>query len=180
FNDLGEVTGVKGTLSPLFNGVGFPAAPTSLDFATAYANAAKASRYLLLSLLQLGRTEYADGRYYKSVGDLISEESAYKPPAFGPDDPPLFPLSNNSDAERRAQEVVDRFRRIASSITVRSDVYEVIATVQSGYGIDANNDGRYNYRDPSEFITTAESRTRMVYERRAPADNSDIADVSKQ
>lgn len=140
----------------------------------------RASRYLLLSLLQLGRTEYADGRYYKSVGDLVSEESAYKPPAFGPDDLPIFPLSNNSDAERRAREVVDRFRRIASSITVRSDVYEVTATVQSGYGIDANNDGRFNYRDPNEFITTAESRTRMVYERRAPADNSDIADVSKQ
>jgi hypothetical protein len=143
-------------------------------------SAERATRYLLLSLLQLGRTEYQDGRYYKNIADLGAEASGFVPgnPVGSTD--VLYPLSNNIDPERRAKEIEDRLRRIAGSISVRSDVFEIIATVQAGYGIDANNDGRLNYRDNNEFLTTAETSSRMVYERRVPADSSDEADVSTQ
>lgn len=146
-------------------------------------NAEQAARYILLSLLQLGRTERQDGRYYESIAELLSENSAFEP-AFKPvnqlDSGKVHPLSNNAIAEARAREIHERVRKLANSITVRSDVFEIITTVQAGYGVDSNNDGKFNYRDNNEFITTAETRSRMVYERRVPADNTDEADVSKQ
>ena len=101
-------------------------------------------------------------------------------PAGSPNENVLHPLSNNSDAEMRNAEVQERLRRIANAISVRSDVFEIITTVQSGYGIDADGNGHYDYRDNREFITTAETRSRMVYERRVPSDNSDESDVSTQ
>ena len=135
----------------------------------------------LSGLVQAGRPVHANGRYYENNEDLVRSDKKfnhnpddgevdYTPPVA---DPGLFPLSNNNDAEQRFNETEQRFRRMANSITVRSDVFEIVATVQSGYCIDTNGDGRLNYRSPDEFVTTAETQTRVIYERRAPSDTSD-------
>ena len=59
---------------------------------------------------------------------------------------------------------------MANLISTRSDLFEIIVTVQSGYIQSPVGGGLANYRNDNEFITTAETRTRMVYERRTPAD----------
>lgn len=145
------------------------------------------------ALIQAGRTVHPLGRYYESIADLVRDDKAFNyrrdrgnvtvpdvpdNPGSSQDDNvnhyPLYPLSNqNLDDEARFEDNVRRFRRLANAITVRSDVFEIIATVQAGYGIDADGDGRFNYRSPDEFVTTAESTGRVVYERRAPSDVSD-------
>ena len=62
-----------------------------------------------------------------------------------------------------------RLERMQNLITVRSDVFEILVTVQAGYGVDVNGDGIINYRDESavdpEFVVTAERTARTVYER---------------
>ena len=57
-------------------------------------------------------------------------------------------------------------------ITTRSDVFEIIATVQSGTMYDLNQDGIYDYRG-DEFFPQAERRARMIYDRRARAVRQD-------
>jgi hypothetical protein len=141
----------------------------------------------LAALIQAGRSTHADGRYYTSISQLVRDDSAFynrrangavtpAPSGDTSDDDnqqPKFPLSNNLNEEARFDEATERFRRMANNISVRSDVFEIIATVQAGYGIDADGDGRFNYRSPDEFVATAESKGRVVYERRAPSDTSD-------
>ncbi|MBI1320877.1 MAG: hypothetical protein GC168_18280 [Candidatus Hydrogenedens sp.] len=135
---------------------------------------ARVARYQSIGLLQRARTEHPDGRYYESPADLLSEDiSLPQDPVAAPDNRKLHPLTVNTIPEERAGEILRRFGELGSSITTRSDVFEILVTVQSGYGVDANNDGYLNYRDNNEFITNAETRSRMVYERRTPADNSD-------
>ena len=137
----------------------------------------------LSGLIQAGRTNHADGRYYKSASALASDDAAYEyDPTTGATridttgrTEALYPLSNSNLEETRFEEVERRYRRLANSITVRSDVFEIIATVQSGYGIDADGDGRFNYRSPDEFVTTAESKGRVVYERRASTDTGGVS-----
>ena len=63
------------------------------------------------------------------------------------------------------REKIARYRRMANMITTRSDVFEIRVTVQAGYGVDANGDGYINYRSDDEFVTTAETKARTVYER---------------
>ena len=113
----------------------------------------------LSALMMYGREQHPDGRYYENTADLLRDALARNQ---------VTPLSNNFDDAQRFDEVVERFKRIANLVTVRSDVFEIIATVQAGYGIDYNKDGVVNYRG-DEFIVTAEKKGRMVYERRAPA-----------
>jgi hypothetical protein len=135
---------------------------------------ARLARYQSLALLQRARTEHPDGRYYESASDLLSEAISIRQDPLVPDSPALLhPLTVNEVPEERAVEILERFGKLGPSITTRSDVFEILVTVQSGYGIDADGDGRYNYRDNNEFITNAETRSRMVYERRTPTDNSD-------
>jgi hypothetical protein len=130
----------------------------------------------LSSLMMYGRNEHADGRYYTNINDLTRDQSAFSHPAPALSTGPIYPLSNEDDAKRRFDEVVERFRRMSNLITTRSDVFEIIATVQAGYGIDQNGDGLFDYRSNDEFVTTAETKGRLVYERRAPSDRSDQAD----
>lgn len=68
-------------------------------------------------------------------------------------------------ARQRYNEAAFRYARLFNLVTTRSDVFEIIVTAQSGYGVDANRDGRINYRDPNEFIRTGEKKTRTVYSR---------------
>ena len=139
------------------------------------------------ALLIGGRTEHASGRFYESVGDLVLDSSAYDYNYFlgradtpdlttwtlGVEDSAVYPISNESLPAKRFEETLARFRRMGNLITTRSDVYEIIMTVEAGYGIDRNNDGTINYRDPDEFVTTAATKATAVYERRTPSDQSD-------
>ena len=191
----GTPPNAKQDAAPVFYTQGQPVPPLPdpvIDDANPLAGGNQDRSVQLAGLVQAGRTVHADGRYYTSPGDLVRSDTAYnyRPSDGGstvPDDPtdngsasnptaetlPLYALSNRGNDEERFDETARRFRRLANSVTVRSDVFEIIATVQAGYGIDANNDGRLNYRSPDEFVTTAESKGRVVYERRAPSDNSD-------
>ncbi len=125
----------------------------------------------LAAQIMAGRPEHPDGRYYKSVTELLSENGFIPEGGISP----IYPLSNEDDPRERFDQVLRRFSQIVNLITVRSDVFEIIATVQAGYGVDLNGDGFINYRSNEEFITTAETKTRLVYERRAPAARADEA-----
>jgi len=113
-------------------------------------------------LVEASRPSYWDGRYYTFLSDLIADE----PNAVG-----SYPLSTEPDPLPRMEEVTWRFSQAANLLTTRSDVFEILVTVQSGYGIDVEGDpaggadGRIDYRSSTEFIVTAEKKTRTIYER---------------
>jgi hypothetical protein len=147
--------------------------------------------FRLNSMLMGGRTEHADGRYFTSLGALAADTSAFDYNYIvsradvpningayteGVEDGAIYPLSNEANPAKRFDEVQARFRRLGNLVTTRSDVFEIIMTVEAGYGVDANNDGFFNYRDPREFVTTAATKATAVYERRAPSDTSDGAE----
>ncbi len=120
------------------------------------------------------RPEHVDGRYYRNLNDLLGDVFAGVPGTARSLE--AQPLTNNSEPQAygaRFDEMMARFSRMANLITTRSDVFEIIATVQAGYGVDADNSGWINYRSPDEFVTTAETKGRMVYERRSAKDRSD-------
>lgn len=129
------------------------------------------ARTQLVNMILEGRPEHPDGRYYKNLVELTRDESGF----ISPNDnfSTIYPLSNNYNEVERFDEVVSRFRRMVNSLTTRSDIFEIIATVEAGYAVDANGDGKFDYRTNTEFIPTAETRARMVYERRTPVDRSD-------
>lgn len=131
----------------------------------------------LASLVAAGRTEHPDGRYYLQVSDLATERGGYRvaladrltaEAPFGSYEDALFPLSNNPVPELRFAEVQRRFSALANHVTTRSDVFEIIATVQAGYGLEPDARGFINFRSDEAFVVTAESRVRTVYERRVP------------
>ena len=127
----------------------------------------------LMALIMDGRPEHPDGRYYESTSELARDSSVYTSGRPGDwteldDRAAVYPLSNTANAEQRFLETQERFRRMANMVTTRSDLFEIIATVQSGYGLDLDGDGFINYRSDEEFVATAESKVRSVYERRTP------------
>ncbi len=155
--------------------------------------------FRLNQLLEIGRIEHADGRYYRSTGDLVDDDSSYvynyfnnlsprwrpTPPdgvvanagdVGGTDNRAVYPLSNEAAPSKRFDEDQARFRRIGNLITTRSDVYKIFMTVESGFGQDKNGDGFINYRDPREFTTTARTKASAIYERRAPSDQTDTGE----
>ncbi len=133
--------------------------------------------------------ESPDGRYYELTSDLLADAHGLRsgdflqPPLvildheeFGLDGLPLPDFVSNSIVTDTAapnfnnrvfafNESAFRFSRMQNLITTRSDVFEIIVTVQAGYGTDTNGDGRINYRDDREFTATAEKSARTVYER---------------
>jgi len=144
--------------------------------------------FRLSAMIAGGRTEHADGRYYESVGDLTKDSNAFDynytlsrmdvpdltgTGTDGVEDWAVYPLSNDAVPARRFDEIQARLRAMGNLITVRSDVFEIIMTVEAGYGIDQNKDGFINYRDRNEFVTTAATKATATYERRAPSDQSD-------
>jgi hypothetical protein len=156
------------------------------------AEAHRTGSFRLNAMLMAGRREHADGRYFDSLGDLVLDSSAFdynfaasradipdlsglgfpNLPA-GVENAAIYPLSNEALPSKRFDEVFERFRRMGNSLTVRSDVYEIIMTVEAGYGVDRDGDGVLNYRDPNEFNTTAATKASAIYERRTPSDQSD-------
>jgi hypothetical protein len=144
--------------------------------------------FRLNGLMMAGRTEHADGRYYESVGGLTNDANAFDyeydfsradvpqltgPGVDGVENSAVYPLSNESLPLRRFDDIQRRIGTMGNLITVRSDVFEIIMTVEAGYGIDQNKDGFINYRDRNEFVTTAATKATATYERRAPSDQSD-------
>ena len=137
-----------------------------------------------------GRAEHPDGRYYVSPSELLAGIPlggiALADERTGP-----WPLSNwgypgnsasNDDEftqnlvrerhETRYNEIVARFSQMSNMITTRSDVFEIIATVQSGTVGDVDGDGVLDYRG-DEFFPQSERRARVVYDRRARAIRQD-------
>jgi len=77
-------------------------------------------------------------------------------------------LSQAPEPEVRFAETHARFSAMQNLITTRSDVFQIIVTVQSGYTEDTDGDGIINYRitgDGAEFIVQSEQKASMVYER---------------
>jgi hypothetical protein len=118
--------------------------------------------------------DHQDGRYYSTLSELLGFDSEFVEDVPGQPSDALHPLSteeepgiNNKDYYRSqwADEVVERFGAMSNMVTMRSDVFELLVTVQAGYAVDANNDGRINYRSNDEFVVTAEKKARSVYER---------------
>jgi hypothetical protein len=115
-----------------------------------------------------------DGRYYASLLELLGCDSEFDyggtplhPLTVKP--PPVFSaLGIPLNLQRYLQwydEIATRFAKLSNLVTTRSDVFEILVTVQAGYGVDANNDGQINWRSNDEFIVTAEKKARSVYER---------------
>jgi len=128
----------------------------------------------LSSMMMANRTEHYDGRCYDYPAGLITgagQNGRLNVSQFP------YPLSNESVPEWRFDEIEKRFGRMANLITTRSDVFEILVTVQAGEGTDVNGDGQISYRDTGEFTVTAESQGRVIYERRARTDRSDEAAV---
>nr|HPO16537.1 lamin tail domain-containing protein [Candidatus Hydrogenedentota bacterium] len=144
---------------------------TATDFLGEVTGHEELAAQRLSALIMSLRPRHVDGRYYEKNSDLTEDQ--FFPDSINPNQQVVFkPLSNDASSERRFDEAIARFTRMANSITVRSDVFQVIATVQAGYGIDYDGNGVYDYRG-QEFVTTAETKSRMVYERRTPALASD-------
>lgn len=120
-------------------------------------------------LVEVGRPTHWDGRYYKFTSDLVPLEPYSSSLPAGITSPlsaapgPYYTISGAQYAPNN--EVTFRYSRMAELITTRSDVFEIIVTVQTGYGVDADSNGQINYRNDAEFIVTSEKKTRTVYER---------------
>lgn len=119
----------------------------------------------LSELIMLSRPQHVDGRYYTSMADLVGS-------APDPENPVVTPLSNESEPSHWFGEVYERLRRMSNSVTFRGDVFEIVVKVQTGYLVDADADGRLNYRSNQDFNVTGEMPGRMVYERRTPTDRA--------
>jgi hypothetical protein len=105
-----------------------------------------------------------DGRYYASLSELLSHDSEFN--YGGTWLHPLHPLTIKDPQDPKwYDEIGTRFGKMANLITTRSDVFEILVTVQAGYAVDANGDGQINWRSNDEFIVTAEKKARSVYER---------------
>lgn len=126
----------------------------------------------LSSMIMGGRTFHFDGRYYESFGDLAAGAGTG---GTIQGKRRFYPLSNENAPEGRFDEIDTRFGRMANLITTRSDVFEILVTVQAGSNSDNNGDNRIDYRGVGEFVVTAESQGRAIYERRARNDRSDEA-----
>ncbi|MFA6242819.1 MAG: hypothetical protein WC655_17905, partial [Candidatus Hydrogenedentales bacterium] len=110
--------------------------------------------------------ERFDGRYYLTPSELVVRGDNLPEGLRGLE---LYPniLSNptETDPAKRFDEIKDRYSRIASGVTTRSDTFEIMVTAQAGVGIDGNGDGIVNWRDDTEFEVMGERKTRTIYER---------------
>ena len=125
-------------------------------------------------LVEASRPSHWDARYYTFLSDLIADDDEPNPVGTYPlSNIPYGLLPDEIAANRlpRMEEVTWRFSQAANLLTTRSDVFEILVTVQAGYGIDVEGalaggpDGRIDYRSSTEFIVTAEKKTRTIYER---------------
>ncbi len=121
----------------------------------------------LAARLVAGRYEWPDGRYYRSVGDLVAYDTGtLGTPEGAAAAPPLV-----TDAtillgeEAQFAEMIGRYGRMANLISTQSDVFEIYVTAEAGYisNEDMNNDGQWDWRH--DFVTTAQKKVRIIYER---------------
>src|SRR5690606_13124125 len=119
------------------------------------------------------RAIHPDGRYYEFTSDLVRDRANFcniQMILSGFDGASLqndqlgFINAGPVEQGEKFRAIAERFRRMSNLITTRSDVFEILVTVQAGYGVDENNDGRINYRG-REFVPVSEQSARMVYER---------------
>ena len=105
-----------------------------------------AARTLAARIVE-GRYAWPDGRYYRSVADLV----AYDADTLGP--------------EAQFLEMIGRYGRMANLISTYSDVFEIHVTAEAGYisNEDVNSDGQRDWR--YDFVTTAQKKVRTIYER---------------
>ncbi|HOV61649.1 MAG TPA: hypothetical protein PK349_11405 [Candidatus Hydrogenedentes bacterium] len=123
----------------------------------------------LVAMLMSLRPEHADGRYYEAWSELLAGLENGTIPL---DD--VMPLSNEGRPDWRADEIIRRFSGLAQLITLRSDVFEILGIAQAGSATDIDGDGAVDYASPGDgFQVTAESRGRVIYERRARRDTTD-------
>lgn len=109
-------------------------------------------------LLAKNRIEREDGRYYKTLLELSNTDGAKY----------LYPLSVQSNYPTLVGDVLRRYEFIGDHVSLRSDVFEIIALVQVGRPVDANKDGYISYRTNEEFLVQSEAKGRIVYERSVP------------
>ncbi len=109
-------------------------------------------------LLARNRIEKVDGRYYSNLLELSNTDTGKY----------IVPLSVQNDYPLRVGDVLKRYEFIGDHVSLRSDVFEVIALVQIGKGMDANKDGYISYRTNEEFTVQSEAKGRIVYERSVP------------
>lgn len=123
----------------------------------------------LAAMLMTLRPDHADGRYYEAWSELLKGLENGTIPVND-----VKPLSNEMRPDWRADEIIRRFSGLAQLITLRSDVFEILGVAQAGNATDTNGDGFVDYLSTGDgFQVTAESRGRMVYERRARRDTTD-------
>jgi len=131
--------------------------------------------------------EQPDGRYYELASDLLADAHfagvSDHPGTVAANDVALHPsliveydnylpdVNNDGIVDTNAvragalREAAFRFGKMQNLITVKGEVFEILVTVQSGYGTDADGDGRINWRDDREFTSMAEKTARTIYER---------------
>lgn len=112
-----------------------------------------------------------DGRYFQSEMDLLgaernplNDDMLVRPLSLDPDNYGDESYPNFMDPAALAESTW-RLARMANQITTRSDIFEIIVTVQAGTGDDVDGDGIINYRSPEEFTVTSQRQTRTIYER---------------
>ena len=168
-------------------------APTDPDLEQTAPASREALFYRVHRILE-NRLEHDDARYYESLSDLLAPYEQDDPETRQIDEIGTFkdiltrsvaeivgkgPEAVTSDEqvaaeEARVEEILWRYGRIANLLTTRSDVFEITVTAQAGYGADVTGgpdgraDGIINWRDPEEFLVTAEKKARTVYERPEP------------
>ncbi len=130
--------------------------------------------------------ERPDGRYYEITSDLLSDahfsadqvnlsgQLSLRPALVLDNERYLLdtdadgvadPLGNELTRAAAIEEALFRFRRMQNLLTTQANVYEILVTAQTGYGVDENGDGRINWRDDTEFRVTGEKTARTIYER---------------
>ncbi|HOQ89384.1 MAG TPA: hypothetical protein PLX03_04540, partial [Candidatus Hydrogenedentes bacterium] len=130
----------------------------------------RAASSRLAAMMMALRPDHPDGRYYQAWSELLKGLTDGIIPEEA-----VMPLSNEMRPDWRADEIIRRYSGLAQLITLRSDVFEILAVAQSGSAQDLNGDGYLDYASTGEgFQVTAESKGRMVYERRARRDTSDL------
>ena len=125
-----------------------------------------AARTLAARIVE-GRYAWPDGRYYRSVADLVAYDAdTLGSPEGAAAAPPLVTAASAAAGpEAQFLEMIGRYGRMANLISTYSDVFEIHVTAEAGYisNEDVNSDGQRDWR--YDFVTTAQKKVRTIYER---------------
>ena len=125
-----------------------------------------AARTLAARIVE-GRYAWPDGRYYRSVADLVAydADTLGSPEGAAAARPLVTAASAAAGPEAQFLEMIGRYGRMANLISTYSDVFEIHVTAEAGYisNEDVNSDGQRDWR--YDFVTTAQKKVRTIYER---------------